>query len=132
MNRWMPKTLTMALAAALLLAFPPASTAAEPVDEAKLEAMARDAKTPAEHAKVAKQYRLRAEAFETNAKKHEEEARKLQAQPRSPLELKWPAMARKPWERETQLAMQARRAAQEAYAVADKHIRLAVEAQLAE
>jgi flagellar motor protein MotB len=132
MNRWMPKTLTMALAAALLMAFSPALTAAEPVDEAKLEAMARDAKSPADHAKVAKQYRLRAEAFEAKANKHEEEARKLQAQPRSPLEMKWPAMARKPWEREAQLAIEARRAAGEAYAAADKHIRLAVETQLAE
>jgi competence protein ComGC len=77
-------------------------------------------------------YRLRAEAFEAKAEKHEEEARKLAARPRNPLEVKWPAMARKSWQRESQLAVQARRAAKECYDLADRHIRLAVEAELAE
>ena len=84
--------------------------------------------SPAEHAKLAKEYRLRAESFEAQAKKHEAEARKLHARPRSPIAHKWPAMSPEPWVKERQLAMEARRAAKESMEIADNHMRASVEA----
>jgi hypothetical protein len=103
--------------------------AADPVMEvAKLERMAESAQTASEHVEVSKQYRLRAEQFEEKADKHETEAQKLEKQPRSPISHKWPAMSRKPWVKERQLAMHARRAAKESLALADRHLQLSVEA----
>lgn len=137
-NRWVQLLITSASSLALILTLAAPAAAVEPakekdlIDANKLALMAREAKTPAEHATVAKHYRLRAEAFEAKAQKHEAEAQKLAARPRNPLEVKWPAMARKSWQRESQLAVQARRAAKESYDLADRHIRLAVEAELAE
>jgi hypothetical protein len=139
-NRWMRNMLYTTLSLTLLfaLSFPAAAAAVEQTDERglidikELELLAKEAKTPAEHAAVAKHYRLRAEAFETKAVKHEEEAAKLAKRPRHPLESKWPAMVRNAADRERKLAMQARRAAKECFDLADQHIRLAVEAELAE
>ncbi len=106
---------------------------AEPrMDEKKLHEMALSAKTPAEHATVAKHYRLRAENFEAKAKSHDAEVRRLSSGPVIGIDAKWPAMARKTWQQERQHAMEARRAAEECYAVADRHVRLAVEAGFAE
>jgi outer membrane lipopolysaccharide assembly protein LptE/RlpB len=93
-----------------------------------LEAMAREADTPREHAQVAKQYRLRAEDFQAKAAKHEAAARTLRNN-RNPMSHKWPAMANGGRERESQLAVQARRAAQECFAIADRHVSLAVESE---
>jgi hypothetical protein len=95
---------------------------------ATLEQMAEAAQTPAEHVKVSKQYRLRAEGFDLKAKQHEDEARKLEKQPRSPIEHKWPAMAKQPWIKERERALEARRAANESREIADRHMRLSVEA----
>lgn len=111
--------------------------AAEPVDRAtmethRLEALSKDAKTAAQHAAVARQYRLRAEALEAKAVQHEAGARKLKALPRPGMAYKWPAMTARPWEKDEKLARESRQAAQEAYAVADRHLRLSVEAQAAE
>jgi hypothetical protein len=129
-NRWIHSTFMAALGVALLLGA--GIAAAEPVIEAeKLETMAKAAKTSTEHATVAKHYRLRAEAFEAKARQHETEARKLSG-PRIGIDAKWPAMARKTAQREKQLAMEARRAAQENYALADKHIRMVIEIEHAE
>jgi hypothetical protein len=101
----------------------------EPMQEpVELTAMARAADSPREHAQVAKQYRLRAEEFEAKAAKHEAAARKLYNH-RSPLSFKWPAPAGTGWKRESDLAVQARRAAQECYASAARHVGLAVEGQ---
>lgn len=97
------------------------------VDPKNLEALAEKASTPAEHVKVAKEYRLRAEQLDEKAQQHEEEARKLEKRPRTALEYKWPAMGRQPWVEERKLAMQAKRGANEARELADKHQALAVE-----
>jgi hypothetical protein len=94
----------------------------------ELLAMASAAETPRQHAQVAKQYRLLAEAFETKATTHEAAARRLYNN-RSPLSFKWPAAPGSGWQRESDLAIQARRAAQESYASAARHIGLAVESQ---
>jgi hypothetical protein len=108
------------------------SMAAEPMPEArKLEAMAKAARTPEQHAAVAKQYRLRAEQFEAKAAAHEAEARKLSERPRHAMDYKWPAMTNSQRDQQRRLAMEARRAAGECRAVAERHVQFAVEAQFA-
>ena len=110
----------------------PAAQGAEALMEIeKLEALAEKADTAKEHAEVAKQYRLRAESYVEKAKQHEAKVAELKDRPRSAMYYKWPAMVRTQMEKEKQLAMQARRAAAECMALADKHIQLAVEKQLA-
>lgn len=116
------------LAASVAATFTPAMAKDAKFETAKLEQMAESAQAPVEHVTVAKQYRLRAEEFEAKARKHEAEAQKMEARPRSALEHKWPAMSRQPWIKERQLAMEARRAAKESFEVADRHMRLSVEA----
>lgn len=132
MKRPVLNTLNATVAALALFAFSDRAAAAEPVLEAKvIERMSETAVTASDHARVAKQYRLRAVSLEVKAETHEAEARKLRAV-HNPMATKWPAMGRAAEDRENRLAMQARRAAQECYARADHHIRLAVEAELAE
>jgi hypothetical protein len=97
----------------------------QPRESSELEAMARTAATPEEHARVAKQYRLRAEQFEAKAATHEAAAKRMRIHP-NPLAQKWPS-ANSGAEREVQLALQARRAAQENYKIAARHVGLAVE-----
>jgi hypothetical protein len=127
------KSLSLAAAAgALAIVFSVPAAAVEPTDAKKLEMIARDAKTPAQHANVARQYRLRAEALEAKAEQHEAEARKLMTSPRIGVEGKNPSMARNTWQRERSLAEQARRQSREAYKIADRHLFLTVEGQLAE
>lgn len=131
----MMKSIANHLAVALMvggLALVPA-TATEPAVQAKaLEQMSKQADTPEEHAAAAKQFRLRAESFEAQAEKHEKNAKEMRNRgPANPMATKWPAMAQSGWQRESQLAIQARRAAQECYARASKHVNLAVEGQLA-
>ncbi len=88
-----------------------------------------DANTPKEHAQVAKTYRLRAEAQEAKAAEHEANAKKMRNS-HNAMAHKWPAMVNNGWQRESQLAVQARRAAQESRAIAERHLSLAVESQL--
>jgi hypothetical protein len=94
---------------------------------AKLEQMAEAAQCAAEHGQVAKQYRLRAEQLEARAVEHEKKAAQLEAKPKGPMHAKWPAMARKPWVKERELAVQARRASKEAQQLAERHVQLSVE-----
>lgn len=94
---------------------------------AKLEQMAEAAQCAVEHGEVAKQYRLRAEQLEARAVKHEKRAAELEAKPKGPMHAKWPAMARKPWVKERELAIQARRAAKESKQLAERHVQLSVE-----
>lgn len=104
------------------------AAAAEPVSEmAKLHRMAQEATTSADHAKVAKLFRLQGEAMEAKASTHEKNAKEFEARPKSPLAHKWPAMAPRQGREERALAVQARRAAQESFDLAAKHIQLAVE-----
>ena len=116
------------ITASILTLATPAIAQEKAAKSATLEQMAEAAQSPAEHVKVSKQYRDRAESFEAKAKQHEEQARKLEKQPRSPMDQKWPSMARQPWVKERQLAMEARRAANESREIADRHMRLGVEA----
>lgn len=120
--------LTLGLFAASMAALWTPALAQEPIAGSKLEQMAEAAQSPAEHVAVAKEFRLRAENFEAKAKKHEETAQKLQAQPKSAIAHKWPAMSRQPWVKERQLAIEAQRAAKESFDLADRHMRLGVEA----
>ena len=102
-------------------------TGAEPVVEAsKLSALARDAQTPAEHAAVAKQYRLRAESFEAQAAEYEQSAKRRQ-QAAGPMIHKWPAMAPPAVQKDKQKAVEARRAARESRELAERHLRDSVE-----
>lgn len=118
---------------ALALAISPVAVHANPavtmIEPAKLERMSKDASTPEQHANVARQYRLHAESLEAKATRHETEVKKLQARPRSALEYKWPAFARKPWQAEQRLAEEARSEARDAQQVAARHVQLAVEAR---
>ena len=129
MSNW-TKSAMLTAAAALLMAVP--ARAEKPADKTatdeRLQAMANGASTPAEHAAVARYYRLRAEAFEQRASEHEASVRKMSAAT-APMIHKHPGMAPRKLQEEKDRAVQARRAAQEAYRLADKHVTLAVEAQ---
>jgi hypothetical protein len=114
------------LAGAVLLT--PGVKAEPAVNPGKIEQLAKNASTAAEHSEVARQYRLRAESLEAKALLHEEEAGKLAKRPLPGLAHKWPAMVARPAEQERRLALQARRAARESYELADRHLRRAVEA----
>jgi len=95
-------------------------------DPQKLQTLAKNAITPAEHAEVAIGYTEWAKALEAKAVKHEATAERLTREAHlNPMRHKWPAMAAAPIERENRLAMQARRAANEARQFAMKHEALA-------
>lgn len=129
MKNKLGKYVLMGVALAGLAIMPADMHGSEPVkSSAALETLAKQASTPKEHAQVARQYRLRAEALEAKAVQHEENARKMRTSS-NPMAHKWPAMVQNNWQRESQLAVQARRAAQESHAIAAKHIGLAVEDQ---
>ena len=109
-----------------LLAFAPAAPAAEKnLEPKKLAQLAKDAKTSSEHSDVAKQYRDHAVTLEQRAAKLENEARVQDAGPTRAMAQKWPAMIENMRERKAQMAVQARRAAQESYALAERHESLA-------
>lgn len=93
----------------------------------QLARLAREARTPGEHAKVAKSYREQAEAFDAQAATHEARVAELSKSP-SPMAHKWPAMASPDMTKERQRAVEARRAARESRAAADRHLRMSVEA----
>jgi len=110
----------------VLLALTPAAPAAEKtLEPKKIAQLAKDAQTPAEHSEVAKQYRQHAVSLEKRAAKLEEEARVQDAGPTRAMEQKWPAMIVNARERKAQMAVQARRAAQESLTLAERHEKLA-------
>lgn len=95
-------------------------------DPQKLQTMAKNAATPAAHAEVAIGYHEWAKALDAKAAEHEAKAERLARQANlNPMRHKWPAMAAAPIEKENRLAMQARRAANEARILALKHEALA-------
>ena len=125
------KRISATLAIGSLFVLSLGASPAEPVLQPKaVEELSKNASTPEEHAKAARQLRLRAEALEAKATEHEENARKMRSGA-NPMATKWPAMVQNGWKRESQLAIQARRAAQECNTRAAKHISLAVEERLA-
>lgn len=129
------KTMTwtaVTTAAAFLMATAGAAraVAAEPVSESvKLHRLAQSATTAAEHAKVAKLFRLQGEAMEAKALAHESKAKEYSSQPKPALAYKWPSMVPQKGAEERKLAVQARRASREAFEMASKHVQLAVELQ---
>jgi hypothetical protein len=94
----------------------------------QVHAMAERAVTPAAHAEVAKQYRLHAEALEAKAVAREKEAEGYRRSLGSTAR-KWPGMATGKLRSAQADAAEYRRAAAETRLLADRHIRLAVEAQ---
>ena len=110
----------------VLLALTPAASAAEKtLEPKKIAQLANDAKTSSEHSEVAKQYRQHAVSLEKRAVQFEQEARVQDAGPTRAMEQKWPAMIVNARERKAQMAVQARRAAQEAVTLAEHHDKLA-------
>lgn len=99
-------------------------------DQARLMARSREARTVSEHADLARQFRLQAESFDAKAAEREAAARR-QARQTPAIVHKWPAMATGSLNQVKQQALEARRAAQESRSLADRHLRLAVEAQSA-
>jgi hypothetical protein len=87
------------------------------------------AETAAEQAKLAKRYRLKAEAFDVEAAKLEDQAGKL-ARSSGAMAYKWPAMVNGHQDAKEK-ATQARRHAAESRLLAEHHARLVVEAQAA-
>lgn len=120
------KTLAATMMFGALLAFAPAAPAAEKnLEPKKLAQLAKDAQTSSEHSDVAKHYRDHAVSLEQRAAKLEKEAEIQDAGPTAAMAQKWPAMIHNMRERKAQMAVQARRAAQEAYAIAERHENLA-------
>ena len=94
---------------------------------ASLATRARASRTPAEHAIIARDYRLRAEALDAQAAAHETRLDAM-AVNRSPMAFKWPALAAPGLNRARQEAAAARRAAGESRVLAERRLRLSVEA----
>lgn len=92
---------------------------------------ARLASTPAEHAAAAKNYRMQAEAFTEEAVTHERHAAQLAASAPAIVH-KWPAATPGPLGEVKQKAVAARRAALENHQLAQRHVNLAIEAQVSE
>ena len=107
-----------------LMAVTPAVAAEKPMEPKQIAQLAKDAKTSSEHTEVAKQYRAHATSLEQKAVRFEQEARVQDAGPTRAMEQKWPAMIVNARERKAQLAVQARRAAQESYRLAEHHDKL--------
>src|SRR5262245_11261110 len=93
----------------------------------RLQAMASEAKTEGDHAEVARQYRLRAEALDAEAAQHEQRAKDLDRSAGA-MAYKWPALV-SGRQRVKEKAVQTRRFAAESRRLADHHIRMAVEAR---
>jgi hypothetical protein len=129
MNRIVKRcSATTALALTLGFAgFASSAAAQETAAMREVHVMARNATTTEEHAAVAKQYRLQAEALATKAEEHEAEVKRLMRSS-GPMAHKWPAMAPKGIQRAKDLALEARRASRESLRLADHHVRLSVEA----
>ena len=113
------------LAAALMAPVAPAmlggqAAAETAVDSKDLNKRAKAANTPEEHADVARDYVTRARALERKAESIERELRDQRSGPANPMAYKWPAMV-SGREKKESLAMQTRRAAREAYALAELH-----------
>jgi hypothetical protein len=130
MNRQKNRTVCTILMGVLLTLAPAAVNGAEPArtappSAAEVAKLAKEARTPADHAEVAKKYELRAKALEQKADKVEREIQRERATPPSVMETRWPAMVANARERREQLAMQNRRAAEECFRLAAHHRTLA-------
>lgn len=120
------RNILLGAAATALLAIPGSAQTLEAMDA--VHRQAAKANTASSHAAVAKQYRLQAEAFGAKAVEHEKNAEQLTRASGAILR-KFPGMASNQLQGEKAKAVAARRAQREAMQLADRHIRLAVEAQ---
>ena len=114
----------IALGALLAIGSPAVMAEKTRVDDRQLDRNARTAQTPAEHEAVAREYVTRARALEQKAELIERELRDTRSGPANPMAYKWPAMAGGR-ARQERMAVQTRRAAQESYALAERHSKLA-------
>lgn len=94
---------------------------------AQLAALSREARTDAQHADVARRYRLQAESLDAKAAEQESLAARQAAQAPAIVH-KWPSMAPRTLTETKQKAVDYRRAARESRAQAERHRQLAVEA----
>ena len=110
-------TLVGLLAGALTLLTAAASSAVDKPkapDAARIQEMARAAKTRAEHLEVAQLFEAQAATFDAKASTHEQEADRIAKRGAyNPMANKWPALAQGPAEFQRTKAMQARCAANE-------------------
>ena len=126
-SRYRSYILTAILGASIMST--PRIRAAEPgISASAIDRLVVDARTSAEHDTVAKHYRERAKSLEAKADRIERDIREEMARPKSPMEIKWPAMIVNGRERRAQIAVQSRRAAQEALTLAQRHEKLASQA----
>jgi hypothetical protein len=116
----------MMAALGLLVGVPAGAQSVRSVEQT--HAMAATADSPTEHATAARQYRLHAEALDAKAEEHETKVKALTRAAGASI-YKWPGMASGQLKNEKAKAMEARRNAREMMALADRHLRLAVEAQ---
>jgi len=116
----------MVTAAAVVMAVSVNAQSAAALEE--VHAKAVSARTAASHAAVAKEYRLHAQALEAKAAGHEKNVKELTRASGAAVH-KWPGLASRQLQNEKASAVETRRAARETMALADRHIRLAVEAQ---
>jgi len=94
---------------------------------AQLAQLARDARSPKQHADVARRYRVQAEALDVKAADQEKQAASM-TRHQPGIAHKWPSMVPKALTQAKHDAMDTRRAARESRELADRHQRLAVEA----
>lgn len=132
MNNWTNKsnktTWMAAAAAAIALAIPAAAQNNTLPSLVRVHGQAADANSPAKHAEVARHYRLHAESLNAQAAAWEQEAAELTRASGAPV-LKWPGLASGQLQDVKTSALEARRAALETMALADHHLRMAVETQ---
>jgi hypothetical protein len=105
---------------ALLLAATPGFSANAP-NSKEVAKMAQTANSPSDHANVAKHYLDLSKQHEAKADKLEKELSRYNPGPTAAMEQKWPALMNASRERKERLAMQSRRAAQEARQLAKHH-----------
>jgi hypothetical protein len=101
------------------------------VSQDSLVASARSARTAADHADVARQYRERAESLSKDAAKLDQQLQKLATRPQPQMAGKWPAMyGNRDSQHASNLrreALAAKQAAHEATVAAERHYQLAIE-----
>ena len=92
-----------------------------------LHALSREARTTVEHADLSQRFRQQAEAFESRAAAEEATVKALTAKA-APFQHKWPEVRMPDVTAAKRRAVEARRAARESREMAERHLRLAVEA----
>ena len=121
-QNWMHIGLTaLAIAAALV------STPNHAAAQAPLVAQADVARTSAEHAKVARAFRVQADELQAKADELESHASEL-ARQQGPTTVKWPALSSREYQQAKQQAAEARRGARQNRELAEQHLRQSLEA----